>query len=432
MSQLSREEELQRQIEPHATRNMTVSILEGVLDAVAMGMIPLTTVVTYFISDYVNNSFLIGLLPTLQAACNALVQILMGSKMNGRTRFKPLCNLGTALFRTSWLVISILILFFNRVHPIYFVCVFYAIYCVGGLCQGITSLTYTQMMNKVIPNRVKGRFFGVRGAFNSAAGILGAQIGGAIIASNGKVERFGILFLIAFVLDMISVACQAAMVEPAIRMGQDAPQQAEKRNFFVDMKDLMGRDKNIAHYVVAMFLITIGMSFFNFQTAYSKEALGLTGQQLGVVTTIMYVTQTVGYLFWGWLTDRKGYRVSLIIGQAGFAAYLVMAFLVKDARLTYVMTAIYGLANSANLLGSRNMVFHMCPYEERVGYYNVVNMTLTVATASASLITGALIDCIGYGASALSCLLVTVPGLILLLRVREQPMQSAASAQGAA
>ena len=66
MSQINAEEELQRQIQPHTVRNMTVSVAEGVLDAIAMGMIPLNTVVTYFISDYVNNSFLIGLLPTLQ------------------------------------------------------------------------------------------------------------------------------------------------------------------------------------------------------------------------------------------------------------------------------------------------------------------------------------------------------------------------------
>ncbi len=57
MSRINAEEELQRQIQPHTVRNMTVSVTEGVLDAIAMGMIPLNTVVTYFISDYVNNSF---------------------------------------------------------------------------------------------------------------------------------------------------------------------------------------------------------------------------------------------------------------------------------------------------------------------------------------------------------------------------------------
>lgn len=105
--------------------------------------------------------------------------------------------------------------------------------------------------------------------------------------------------------------------------------------------------------------------------------------------------------------------------------YLVLAFLARDAWLTYIMTAIYGLANAANALGSRNMVFHLCPYEERVGYYSLINMALTISAAVASMITGALIDWIGYEFSALACLGLTVPGLALLLQVRERPPEAA-------
>lgn len=430
MSQTNVEEALQRQVEPCARRNMVISVTEGLFDAVAMGMIPLTTVVTYFISDYVNNSFLLGLLPTLQSVCNALVQVFFNERLKGVAKFKHLCTLGTALSRVSWLVLSVLILFFSRMEPLGFVCVFYGIYCFNGLCQGITSLTYTQMMNKVIPNRVKGRFFGVRGALTSAAGILGAQIGGAIIAANGDVRRFGVLFGIAFVLDMTSAGIQALTIEPALRMRPvDDKRNAQRASFFADSRRVFVADRNFARYVVAMFLITIGMSFFNFQTAQSKDALGLTGGQLGIVTTILYVSQTAGNLFWGWLADRRGYRPSLLIGQAGFVLYLVLAFLARDARLTYVMTAIYGLANAANALGARNMIFHLCPYEERVSYYGLMNMALTVSTAVASMITGALIDWIGYESSALACLLLTVPGLVLLLRVREHAAGFAAVAK---
>lgn len=250
---------------------------------------------------------------------------------------------------------------------------------------------------------------------------------GAIIAANGDVRRFGVLFGIAFVLDMISVALQGAMVEPALRVrtAQDEGGREARPSFFSDAKRLIRADKNLARYVVAMFLITIGMSFFNFQTAQSKDALGLTGGQLGIVTTILYVSQTAGNLLWGWFADRQGYRPSLLIGQAGFVLYLVLAFLARDAWLTYIMTAIYGLANAANALGSRNMVFHLCPYEERVGYYSLINMALTISAAVASMITGALIDWIGYEFSALACLGLTVPGLALLLQVRERPPEAA-------
>ena len=420
MTQESAETRLQREAEPQARRNMGISVTEGVLDAVAMGMIPLNTVVTYFISDYVNNSFVLGLLPTLQSVCNALVQVFLSERLRSVPRFKPLCTLGTTLSRLSWLVLSLLILFFSRMQPLYFVCVFYGVYCFNGLCQGITSLTYTQMMNKVIPDRMKGRFFGVRGAFTSAASILGAQVGGAILASNGDVRRFGVLFLVAFVLDMLSAGLQALTREPRLRM--KAPEKTGARpGFFAESGRILKADGNFARYVLAMFLITIGMSFFNFQTAQSKDALGLTAGQLAWVTTILYVFQTGGHLVFGVLSDRRGYRPALLLGQAGFALYLLLAFFARDARLTYIMTAIYGLANAANALGARNMVFHLCPYEERVGYYAVMNMALTVSAAAASMVTGALIDWIGYGPSAIACLGLTLPGLLLLLRVRETP-----------
>ena len=29
------------------------------------------------------------------------------------------------------------------------------------------------------------------------------------------------------------------------------------------------------------------------------------------------------------------------------------------------------------------MVFHLCPYEERVGYYSLINMALTISAAVA-------------------------------------------------
>lgn len=163
------------------------------------------------------------------------------------------------------------------------------------------------MMNKVIPNRVKGRFFGVRGAFTSAAGIVGAQIGGAIIAANGDVRRFwrAVRDRLCAGHDLRSPAGRDGGAALRVRTAQDEGGREARPNFFSDAKRLIRADKNLARYVAAMFLITIGMSFFNFQTAQSKDALGLTGGQLGIVTTILYVSQTAGNLLWAGLRTGR-------------------------------------------------------------------------------------------------------------------------------
>ena len=119
-------------------------------------------------------------------------------------------------------------------EPLGFVCVFYGIYCFNGLCQGITSSTYTQMMNKVIPNRVKGRFFGVRGAFTSAAGIVGAQIGLhpvlTLISMFVGNHLFGIvgLFGLPILLSLLRYLNDTGTISlfPASALGKPGPETA--------------------------------------------------------------------------------------------------------------------------------------------------------------------------------------------------------------
>ena len=51
----------------------------------------------------------------------------------------------------------------------------------------------------------------------------------------------------------------------------------------------------------------------------------------------------------------------------------------------------------------------------------IVIVILLFACIIGLAVTGALINWIGYEYSALACLCMTVPGVILLMRVREQP-----------
>ena len=417
---LKRQEELQELIWPHRKRNMVTSTTEGVLDAIGMGMIPMSTVITYFISDYVNNAFLIGLLPSLQSICSILIQIMVGDRLQGKERFKPLMAVCVFAFRFAWLALSLLIFFNNRISPLLFVCIFYGIFCVNGAWSGVMMLCYTQLINKIIPEAAKGRFFGIRGAFTSVGSILGAQIGGAVLAAGGDAKRFALLFLVAFIIDIISAVIQATLWEPRFRLDAPAPKGSGRHeSFFQNFWNVMSHDRNMAAYVIGTFLITIGVSFFTFQTAHAKSALGMNESQLAVVTTILYITELAGMLFFGWLCDKTGYKKTYIIGTACYIAYLILASRVSSARMTFVMTGFYGIMQAASTLCPRNMVFRMCTYEQRVRYFAVINMTLTLASAFASSLTGALIDWIGYSLSAVICLCITVPGLILLIGVKE-------------
>ena len=196
-------------------------------------------------------------------------------------------------------------------------------------------------------------------------------------------RRFGVLFGIAFVLDMISVALQGAMVEPALRVrtAQDEGGREARPSFFSDAKRLIRADKNLARYVAAMFPHHHRHVVLQLPDRAVQGRAGADGRAARHRDDDPLRLPDRGKPALGLVCGPQGYRPSLLIGQAGFVLYLVLAFLARDAWLTYIMTAIYGLANAANALGSRNMVFHLCPYEERVGYYSLINMALTISAA---------------------------------------------------
>lgn len=55
------QQKIEQELQPYIKRNAITSIVDGVLNAMAMGLIPLQTLVVYFISGYVHSNLVIGL-----------------------------------------------------------------------------------------------------------------------------------------------------------------------------------------------------------------------------------------------------------------------------------------------------------------------------------------------------------------------------------
>ena len=66
------QQKIEQELQPYIKRNVITSIVDGILNAMAMGLIPLQTLVVYFISEYVHSNFVIGLLTTVQMLLMAI------------------------------------------------------------------------------------------------------------------------------------------------------------------------------------------------------------------------------------------------------------------------------------------------------------------------------------------------------------------------
>lgn len=146
----------------HFTRNYLLNTFDGAFFALAMGMVPLNTVLTYFISGYVSQKWLIGLLTFLNVLLTFSPQILVSRKLEKVTRIKPLVILYAAIIRLLWLFMGLNVLLVADRNPTLFVILFYLLYSLIGLSSAFTGICWLNFIVKIIPERYRGRFFGVR------------------------------------------------------------------------------------------------------------------------------------------------------------------------------------------------------------------------------------------------------------------------------
>lgn len=409
---------VEEQIRPHIKRNVLTSMTDGMIDSIANGMIPLQTVIVYFISSYVGSNFVVGLLTTVQLLFSAVPQLITAKYMSGLGYYKRLMGAFVAISRAQTLIFGLLILFVAPRNRLLFVILFYAVYWLNGFTRGCEGIVYSIFINKVIPFGLRGRFFGFRGSICSVGSIIGSVIFGVIMASGDSTLNYAILFLVAYGIDMFSYIFLVAAYEPKTVKNKESI--GGNGDFKAGLKAIVQNDKNLINYIVAFSLVMFAVSTVAFETLHAKTTYGMKTSQLSLMTTVIFISQTAGYVLWGVLIDRFGFKLALLGGYSVYILNLLLAVFVNAPFIIFVLAATYGFAGSVEMIGGKNFLYNICTYENRPAYVSIANTVIIPVTALAPVINGLLFDFIGFRFMCVANLAILVAGVILFTKVKEK------------
>ncbi|NLM10391.1 MAG: MFS transporter [Clostridiaceae bacterium] len=411
------QQKIEQELQPYIKRNVSTSIVDGILNATAMGLIPLQTLVIYFISEYVHSNLVIGLLTTVQTLMTAIPQFFSARLMERIDSYKGLMGKYVFIYRTSHLLIGLLVLFLAPRKPLLFTILFYIIFWLNGLFMGMGNSVYFNFINKVIPFNIRGKFFGWRGALNSVGGVLGSLLAGVILRrSVSGTQPYGYLFLLAFTLDMISFFFLVAAYEPK----NSQVKIARSQGYGNRLMEILKRDKNIIRFITAQALIVFPVvSLFPFQTVYAKSSFNIGADTISAMNTIMFVCKSIGFIIWGMLVQRRGFKWSMLCGYLLFIINLVSAIFIKNPDVVFVLTAVFGLTHSAFMIGNINIIFGMCPYEDRPAYLCIANIFIIPMSAIAPLVNGYIYDVFGFRVMCIINLILLLGGIVRFTGVKE-------------
>jgi MFS family permease len=306
-------------------RNYVANLAHGLLGQTGFRLINAPTFVPAYIFQLSGSEFAVGLALAAQTLGGALSSILGATLIEHRKKVLPMGMLVGWGMRAGILGLALTGFFLPDRLALFFVCFFLGVF---GLFNGVQSVIFNALMAKVIPLRLRGRLSGLRNflAGLTAAGV--AYLGGRyFVQTNALGNGYATTFLLAFGLTSIGLSMLMLLREP------EPPEVRARSRFFARLRDvpaLLRDDRALGFFYLANSLVALGSMAIPFYVLFAGQSIGLSGANLGVLSTALLLAQTMTNLFWGTLADRAGNRIVLLLSIAIWIVSTIMLMRVQS------------------------------------------------------------------------------------------------------
>jgi MFS family permease len=283
---------------------------------------------------------------------------------------------------------------------------------------GVLMPAWMDVIARAIPMTLRGRFFGFANVAASAGGLAASVVTASILATVPAPASYGLCFVGASVCLALSFAALVVVREPASTSSAPA---VPLREYLARIPSLLGRDPNLAWYLTARAFAVVGSVGGGFYTVYAFRAWDAPAAQAGVFTTLLFVGQMVGNAALGWLADRHGHRLVIILGLGATLAGNLMAIAAPTLGAFGVVFVMMGIQIAAMNVSNLNVMLEFAPAPSEQPTYVGLGTTLVAPIAFvAPLAAGLLADAFGFLAVFLvAAVAVSVALALLIGRVRD-------------
>lgn len=379
--------------------NFFAAMIDSVGWNVGMGLMSHTTILPLFVQRMTPDPLAIGAIPAVMFFGWLIPGILVAGWVDRLRRVKA---------SVMWLALCERIVLLGMVaacpvlgvrNPILLLGVFFAGWFTLNTLMGANTPGYFKLIAKTIPAEQRGRVYGFAGAVSGILGVAGAAAAGWFMKHWGFPNGFAACFFAAWVVLVVTVIPLGFVTEPDDQ--EDEPQR--NRGGWRSLP-LLWDDRRLRWLCLAVVFVAANQMMNGFYTRYSTERFGADEAAVAGFNAVQAVAKAVGFLFVGWLADRRGNRRAL---QFSAVVGLAAALAALGARDLVSMGAVFALAEIASLgwgICGVNYVLELCP-PSRSGTYTAIFLLFSGPfRVGGPLVAGALLEVSGYRLPLLVCL----------------------------
>ena len=405
----------------HLRYNIVVNMLDGGFFGVAIGFASFGTILPLFVASMTDSATLIGLVPAIHSAGWLLPQLFTASHTARLRRYKRTVLLSTIHERIPFLGFALVALLLPRIGLQAGLILTFLLLIWQGLGGGFTANPWTSMISKIFPPESRGTFFGTQAALANlfiSASAIGA---GYLLGRYESPTDFVVCFLIACVFFTISWIALALTREPA---DHEKIIEENPPPFWHGAGQILRRDQNFRWFLTARFLSQFAMMGFAFYIVYALRRFDMDEVTAGYLTATLTVSQTIANASMGWMGDRVGHRLMLIIGAVSAIFSSLLAWFAPSIAWFFPIFVLTGFTNVAIWTNGMTMTVDFSGENERPFYIGLAQTLTAPATIVAPLLGGWIADSQGFVSTfGWSTVLSVVVTLILVFLVKEPRKQ---------
>ncbi|NMB45930.1 MAG: MFS transporter [Firmicutes bacterium] len=373
--------------------DLKLSVREGAVNTVFATLIGGTFLVGFAL-ELGATTTQIGILSALPPLLN-LVQILGSYFVTKVGSSKRVCVLSAALYRLVWVLITLLpLILFWTTREWGAVLILIACLAVASLFASLSGVAWMTWITQMVPESVRGRFFGHRNMVAGAVGMVASLAAAQFIdgwqrtytSPTDRLLGFSLLFGIGLAFGLRGLM--------GLRRISDVPlsQDSGDTSFWQELRRPL-QDQGFRRWIMFStvwgFAVGVGSPFFS---VYMLENLNLQFSVIAILGLVNGITNTLGMRLWGNLIDEMGSKPLLAICSVGGAVIPFLWVLTGPGNwgILWVTHFFNGLAWSGIGLASSQLLMSTAPEDGASMYFAVFAAITGIAGTISPLLGGAL------------------------------------------
>jgi len=398
-------------------RNYLGNYLHGMLGMTGFRLVNAPTFLPAYLFAVSGSNAVVGLGLALQQLGGIVSPIFGATKIEHRTKVMPAAMLMGGLGRLAILGMGVAGFLLSG-QPLVWALLFFML--MFGVFMGAQRVVFNLLMSKVIPISRRGRLQAWRNATGGAiAAVLAWVAGRYFVETDLFGNGYGTTFIFAFALTSLGLwALQLLLKEPE---PPTVRPRARFRDRLRDFPALIAQDRAYGFFLVVQMLATSARIATPFYILYVGKVMGADGATLGMLSFAFLGADTASNLLWGYLGDKTGFRLVLIVAIAGWVGATVMLLNLHQPAWIFASFALLGASLSGYMMAANTMILEFGNRDD-LPMRIAVSATAESITATAGPLAGGLVaEAFGYNAVFLASLGFLAAAFIILVTAVRDP-----------